>query len=69
MDINKWEMLLNNQVISPDVSNIQFNSLSRVIKDLAKEALLARVEFVHMWRDLKLQEHYKPNETEWDERD
>ena len=43
--INEWEMLLNNQVISPDVINRQFNSLSRVIQDLAKEALLARVEF------------------------
>ena len=44
-DNNEWEMLLNNQVISPDVINRQFNSLSRVIQDLAKESLLARVEF------------------------
>ena len=44
-DINEWEMLLNIQVISHDGINRQFNSLSRLIQDLAKEALLTRVEF------------------------
>ena len=34
-EINEWEMLLNSQVISPDIINRQFNSLSRVIQDLA----------------------------------
>ena len=37
-------MLIKSQIISPVVINIQFNSLSRVIQDLVKEALLARVE-------------------------
>ena len=36
------EILIKSQVISPDG---QFISLSKVIQDLAKEALLARVEF------------------------
>ena len=36
---------MKSQVISSDVINKQFNSLSRAIQDLAKEALLARVEF------------------------
>ena len=44
-DINEWEILLNSQVISPFGINRQFNSLSRVIQDLAREALLARVDF------------------------
>ena len=44
-EINEWEMLIKSQVISPYVINRQFNSLSRVIQDLTKEALLARVEF------------------------
>ena len=44
-EINEWEMLVNSQVIFPDVINRQFNSLSRVIQDLAREALLARVKF------------------------
>ena len=44
-EINEWEMLIKSQVISPDVNNRQYNSLSRVIQDLTKEALLARVEF------------------------
>ena len=39
------EILIKSQVISPDVINGQFISLSKVIQDLAKEALLARVEF------------------------
>ena len=42
-EINKWEMLIKSQFISTDVINRQFISLSRVIQDLAKEDLLARV--------------------------
>ena len=37
--------MIKSQVISPDIINRQFNSLTRVIQDLTKEALLARVEF------------------------
>ena len=45
MESNEREMLIKSQVIFPDVINRQFNSLSRVIQELAKEALSARVEF------------------------
>ena len=44
-EVNEWEMLIKSQFISTDVINRQFNSLTRVIQDLAKEALLARVEY------------------------
>ena len=44
-EINDLEMLIKSLVISPDVINGKFISLSRVIKNLTKEALLARVEF------------------------
>ena len=43
--INEREILLNSEVISPVGIIRQFGSLSRVIKDLAREALLARVDF------------------------
>ena len=45
MEVYDRELLLNSQVISPDTIDRQFNSLTRVIQDLAKEALLVRVEF------------------------
>ena len=45
MEINEWEILLISQVIPPVGINRQFDSLSRVIQDLAREALLARVDF------------------------
>ena len=44
-EVNEWEMLIKSHVISLDAINEQAISLSRVIQDLAKEALLARVEF------------------------
>ena len=46
MEINEWEILLISQVIPPVGINRQFDSLSRVIQDLAREALLARVDFL-----------------------
>ena len=45
MEINEWESSIKFQLISPDVINRPFNSLTIVIQDLAKEALSARVEF------------------------
>ena len=42
---NEWEILLNSQVIPPVGMNRQFDLLSRVVQDLAREALLARVVF------------------------
>ena len=46
METNEWEILLNSQVIPPIGINRQFESLSRVIYDLAREALVARVDFL-----------------------
>ena len=44
-EVNEWERLINSQIISLDVINRQFNSLYRETQDLARKALLARVEF------------------------
>ena len=44
MEINNWEILLNSQIINPVGINRQFDSLTTVIQDLAREALLARVD-------------------------
>ena len=46
METKEWEILLNSLVIPPIGINRQFESLSRVIHDLAREALLARVDFL-----------------------
>ena len=46
METNEWELLLNSLVIPPIGIDRQIESLSRVIQDLAREALLARVDFL-----------------------
>ena len=69
MEVYDRELLLNSQVISPDTIDRQFNSLTRVIQDLAKEALLTRVEFSMSGEICKLRDHHKPNKTECDERE
>ena len=46
MEINEWEMLLNCQAVSPVVINQQFDSFTKVIQDLARQALLARVDIL-----------------------
>ena len=44
MEINAWEMLLNCQAVSPVEINQQFDSFAKVIQDLVRQALLARVD-------------------------
>ena len=51
MEINEWEMLLNCQAVSPVVINQQFDSFTKVIQDLARQALLARVDIL-MWGEI-----------------
>ena len=46
MEINEWEMLLNCQAVSPVVINQQCDSFTKVIQDLARQALLARVDIL-----------------------
>ena len=51
MEINEWEILLNSQIIPPVGINRQFDLFSKVIQDLAREALLARVD-IPMCREI-----------------
>ena len=44
MEINEWETLLNCQAVSPVEVAQQFYFCAKVIQDLARQALLARVD-------------------------
>ena len=51
MEINEWETLLNCQAVSPVEINRQFDSFTKVIQDLARQTLLARVD-IPMWGEI-----------------
>ena len=46
MEINEWKMLLYCHAVSPIEIIQQFDSFAKIIQDLARQALLARIDIL-----------------------